>query len=195
MDAQPSSGTPSVTGGEAAACVVVHDRDYPAVCEPGVLYTASRRTCGRDRGGASQWLQCVLLSEQRLRAQLAREIDPRRLATDPQTGQVDEGRLAKLKGLERSDLQLLALADWSFTPVKVSLVLHEVLALCGLALSFLTQSRASIVPFVVAALMLDLPLFPRLDNMLRRAGRLMSHYSSGNGQKRPPQRDDFVTKI
>src|SRR5262249_16831164 len=101
--------------------------------------------------------------------------DPRGLATNAQTGQVDEAKLAKIKLLGPADFKTLALSGPYFTALLVSLALNEVVALYGFMLSLLEKRFETILPFVLAAIILNVIVYPRFDkfaeqNVIRGPG-------------------------
>ena len=118
---------------------------------------------------AGRMFPTMFYPPQRLRDLLTRDADLRAIARNPQTGALDEERLAKLEALSQQEQRLIAVAQASFTPFIVQLAIQEAVALCGLVLAFLSQSAAPVIPFAAAALLLNLMVPPKLDSVLAMA--------------------------
>ncbi|MCB0311419.1 MAG: hypothetical protein KDD42_09300 [Bdellovibrionales bacterium] len=58
--------------------------------------------------------------------------------------------------------------DAQFVSVVVSLAIHETIGILGFTLSILSGDSAYVVPFVVVAFILNLPLWPREGYLLKR---------------------------
>ena len=122
---------------------------------------------------ASLLLPRLLGSDERLRAALEAPVDLQGLARDPRTGKADPERLQRLERLSAVEQKLLAVPGFVFLPTVLSLALSETVAIFGLVLAFLTRSFDVILPFAIAATVLNLLLRPSLEPVLERASRLV----------------------
>lgn len=121
-------------------------------------------------------LRRLLLSNRRIHSAASKDIDLRSLTTDAETGQTDEVRLAKLKSLNPGEMNAFRLTGNYFTSMLLSLALHEVIAVCGLLLSLGEGKFETIIPFAIAAIALNLLVFPRLDKFLERNTPMMAQF-------------------
>jgi len=112
------------------------------------------------------------LSDDRLKANLAREVSARSLASNRQTGQIDEDRLSEIERLSEFEQKLLSYASGYPLPFVVSLLLNGVIPIPGVVLAFLTANPTKMVPFALAAIILNVLMFPRLTALVNRASLL-----------------------
>jgi hypothetical protein len=113
------------------------------------------------------------LSDDRLKASLAREVSARSLASNRETGQIDEDLLSKIESLSEFEQRLLSLASGYPLPYVISPVLNVTIVLAGVVLAFLTANTSKMVPFVLAAIILNVLMFPRLITLVNRASQLV----------------------
>lgn len=114
----------------------------------------------------------IMLSDERLRALLAPEPSPDELARHPQTGRIDPERRRRIAELPPHEQRLLRLPVAAQTPLILRLVLHEAIGILGLVLSFLSLRFAPAVPFLLAAIVLNVLARPQLRALCERGARL-----------------------
>lgn len=90
-----------------------------------------------------------------------RPANVRALALDPRTRRVDPDRLRRLEALVPAEQQAFGIALRLQTHTIVVLALNEGVAVLGVILSLLTRTPAAILPFALAATVLNLFVFPR----------------------------------
>jgi hypothetical protein len=124
-----------------------------------------------------------MLSEGHIYDKLKEEVDPQGLATNRETGQIDQERLQTIKKLTPLEMKALGLSGMYFTTLVLSLAMNEAVALFGMLLTILEQRFEPVIPFAAAALALNLLVFPRFNQFVDtvmskypQAGR----YSSGS---------------
>ena len=118
------------------------------------------------------WLRSHL-SDERLKAKLAHEVNPRTLATNRKTAQVDGGRLLEIESLSEIEQKLLSLASGYHLPFFVPFALNMAIATLGVVLAFLTVNPSKMFPFALAAIVLNVLMFPRFNALLNRASLLV----------------------
>jgi hypothetical protein len=109
------------------------------------------------------------LSKDRLQKLVAAEADPRELALDARTKQVDTDRLRRLEALSPEDRKLVRLAGSLFVSTLVSLALHEAIVIFGLVLALVGGDASAIVPFAFATVILNLFVYPRPGRIVEQA--------------------------
>jgi fatty acid desaturase len=121
---------------------------------------------------ASRRIPKWVMPDRRLHEILTRDPDPESLARNAQTGQVNAQRLQKIKTLAPAEQRLLAASSSLFAPFVVQLAFGEAIALYGLVLSFWSHAFLPVLPFAAIALLLNLPLSPKLAPELERLRKL-----------------------
>ncbi len=109
------------------------------------------------------------LSKDRLRKLAAEDADPGEIALDARTKQLDPDRLRRLGALSPEDRKLMRLAASLIAPTLVSLALHEAIGIFGLVLALVGGDPPAIIPFAVAAVILNLFVYPRPERIVREA--------------------------
>jgi hypothetical protein len=99
---------------------------------------------------------------------LGSPIDVRRLATPPRTGRVDENLAAKIDALVPHERTFVTLFVALQTPLLINLALNELIALIGFVPAFLAQDLTVFLPFAVAAVALNLCMWPAPDRLYAR---------------------------
>lgn len=118
-------------------------------------------------------LRSRMLSEGHIYDKLKEEVDPHGLATNRETGQIDQGRLQTIKGLTPLEMKAVGLSGMYFTALILSLAMNEAVAMFGMLLAILEQRFEPVIPFAAAALALNLLVFPRFNQFV---DRVMSKY-------------------
>ena len=118
-------------------------------------------------------IPAVLLSDGKLRTLMTPEPSPEELAKNPQTGRADPERQREIEALPAHEQRLLRLPAAAFVPFIVRLVLNESIGIFGLVLSFLSQRFEPVLPFVLAAIVLNLLARPNLRGLLERSAHLV----------------------
>jgi hypothetical protein len=118
-------------------------------------------------------IPAVLLSDDKLRALLTPEPSPEELAKNPQTGKVHPERQREIEALPVHEQRLLRLPAAAFVPFIARLVLNESIGIFGLVLSFLSHRFEPVLPFALAAIVLNLLARPNLRALLQRGAHLV----------------------
>lgn len=113
-------------------------------------------------------LRSRMLSEGHIYDKLKEEVDPQGLATDRETGQIDQERLQTIKKLTPLEMKVIGLSGMYFTALIMSLAMNEAVALFGMLLAILEQRVEPVIPFAAAALALNLLIFPRFNQFVDR---------------------------
>jgi hypothetical protein len=120
-----------------------------------------------------------LLSDARLRERMEGEgFDPAQYLKNPQTGAVDQARVAKVRELPALEQRLATLPPLYFTPWLMGMIMAETVAIVGFALAFLTQDVEWMFLFAVVSLVLLALRRPSFDALFDRATRLARSRSS-----------------
>lgn len=106
------------------------------------------------------------LSEGRIYDKLKEEVDPQALATNRETGEIDQERLKTIKSLTPLEMKVAGLSGMYFTTLLIGLAMNESVALFGMILAVLERRPEPIIPFAVAALALNLIIFPRFNQFV-----------------------------
>lgn len=77
--------------------------------------------------------------------------------------------LAHAAGLDTTETRIFLAVEQAHRGVLVSLALHDMMAVIGLVASILSGDRWAALPFAAAAFALNLSLYPRFEDILRRA--------------------------
>jgi hypothetical protein len=93
----------------------------------------------------------------------------RRFDTEAQPEATDAEMPAQLKRAKAIEAKVGALSGRYFTALLLSLALHEAIAMCGMILSINERRFESIIPFAIAALVLDLLVYPRLGKYVEES--------------------------
>jgi len=120
----------------------------------------------------------VLLSPARVRTVLEAPPDIEEMARNPNTGQIQQERLALLQQLSEEDARLCGLAAACLKPYLLMLAMVDACAIIGLVLAILQRDLNAILPFAVAAGAVSVVHFPNLDGLLEQA-RLMRRHGAG----------------
>ena len=123
-------------------------------------------------GVGSLFLRKFLFSDEGIKRQLEKPIDPKQLSTDRQTGQLNEEKLNKIESLNEFEQKLLSLLNWYFVPNLVCWGLNESIAIYGLVLAIFEGSPNTLLPFAGAALLLNFTMFPKFDSIVGKARNL-----------------------
>jgi hypothetical protein len=106
------------------------------------------------------------LSEGRIYDKLKEEVDPQALATNSETGEIDQERLKIIKSLTPLEMKAAGLSGMYFTTMLISLAMNEAVALFGMLLAVLERRPEPVIPFAVAGLALNLLIFPRFTQFI-----------------------------
>lgn len=117
-------------------------------------------------GALSMLLRSRSLSEGRIYDKLKEEVDPQALATDSETGKINQERLKIIKTLTPLETKVVGLSGMYFTTMLISLAMNESVALFGMLLAILERRPEPIIPFAVAGIILNLIIFPRFSQFV-----------------------------
>ncbi len=117
-------------------------------------------------GVLSLLLRSRLLSEGHIYDKLKEEVDPQALATNRETGEIDQERLKIIKSLTPLEMKVVGLSGMYFTAMIISLAMNEAVAIFGLLLAILERRPEPVIPFAVAGLALNLIIFPRFSQFV-----------------------------
>jgi F0F1-type ATP synthase membrane subunit c/vacuolar-type H+-ATPase subunit K len=79
-------------------------------------------------------------------------------------GQAEDAEVpAQVRRMQAIDAKVGALSGRYFTAMILSLAMHESIALCGMILAMIERRFEAMIPFAIAAIVLDLLIYPRLD--------------------------------
>ena len=128
-------------------------------------------------------LRSRMLSAGHVYDRLKEEVDPHGLATNRETGQIDQERLKIIKSLTPLEMKVIGLAGMYFTALLLTLAMNEAVAMIGMMLSILEQRAEAMIPFAAAALALNLLVFPRfhqfVDGVMSKYPQAGRYSSSG----------------
>jgi hypothetical protein len=99
---------------------------------------------------------------------LGSPIDVRRMARQPRTGRVDEDLTARIDTLEPYERRFVALFVALQAPLLINLAVNEFIALIGFGAAFVAQDFTVFPPFAVAAIALNLRVWPGPDRLYAR---------------------------
>lgn len=116
--------------------------------------------------GAAFFLRWFLMSQERVRKSAAESVDLRRLASA--RGVVNQMLLHRLEEVPDREKFLIKVIFNKFGAVLVSLMLHEAIAIFGLVIALQSGNAGKIIPFAIAALALNILIFPDLRRELER---------------------------
>ena len=120
-------------------------------------------------GVLSLLLRSRSLSEGHIYDKLKEEADPQALATNRETGEIDQERLKSIKSLTPLEMKAVGLSGMYFTTMLISLAMNEAVALFGLLLAVLERRPEPVIPFAAAGLALNLIIFPRFSQFVDKA--------------------------
>ena len=81
------------------------------------------------------------------------------------------GRSALFAEMDEADRRLVAVPVFLFVPFMVRLAINESIGVLGLVTTILSGDAQWSVPFAVVAILLNLRIFPRVEQMRERARR------------------------
>lgn len=136
-------------------------RQQPAVAQP-ELQMALYGVAG-VLAVLSFFLRRMFLSSQRNQSPPAMEQALRGLVVSAQVEAPDVEMPAQVKRMKVIEAKVGALSGRYFTAMLLSLAMHEAITLCGMILSINEHEFEAIIPFAIAAIVLDLLVYPRLD--------------------------------
>jgi hypothetical protein len=114
-----------------------------------------------------------LLSDERIRERMqAESFDLAQYLKNPQTGEVDHARVAKVSRLPPLEQRLATLPGLYFTPWILGMAMAHSVAAVGLVLAMLMQDVQWVWPFGAVAIVLLALRRPRFDGLFERATRL-----------------------
>jgi hypothetical protein len=116
----------------------------------------------------SLMLRKSLLSPGKIYDRLNEAVDAQALATNRETGEIDQERLKKINSLTPLEMKAMGLSGMYFTTLLLSLAMNETVALLGLMLAILEQRPEPVIPFAAAALALNIIIFPRFNQFIDR---------------------------
>lgn len=116
----------------------------------------------------SFFLRRMFLSSQRNQSTSALKKALRALVGDAQTEATDAEMPAQVKRLKSIEAKAAALSGRYFTAMLLSLAMHEAIAMCGMILSMIEHRFEPMLPFAIAAIVLDLLVYPRLDKYVEQ---------------------------
>lgn len=114
----------------------------------------------------------IFLSDEKLKVQLAKQVDTKLLATNHATGLVDEDVARKIESLTELEKRLLSLPNLYFLPFLLGLVFSETITILGFILAITKGDPNFILPFAGLSIALNIANFPKLDSLIERAKNL-----------------------
>lgn len=93
-------------------------------------------------------------------------LSPQKFTQKPKGADLDLE--AKLEALPQNEQRLVHTAKYLLSRNILGLAFHEIIAILGLVLGFLSQNVLSFVPFAVVALALNMLAFPRTEQMIQQ---------------------------
>lgn len=103
---------------------------------------------------------------ERLQKFLFGELSPQQFTPKPKV--IDPKFAAQLEALPQNEQRLVHIAKYLLSRNIFGLAFHEIIAILGLILGFLSQNVLSFVPFAIATLGLNLFIFPRTERLLQQ---------------------------
>ena len=128
--------------------------------------------------GASLLLHKTMFSDSRLSAAASKTFDARNLATRPKTQQLNQQLFATLSSLTPLEAKLYQVVRHVQAANVLTLMLNEVVAICGLVLAPFESGIHSYLPYGVAALALNIIFFPKVGSIVERAEALPAFRSA-----------------
>lgn len=116
---------------------------------------------------AAYFIRGIIL-RQRTESASERDAELRRAFNEAQPAASDAAMPAQEKRLKAVEAQAAQLAGRYFNALLLSLALHEVIALLGMLLSMMEHRFESVLPFAIAAIILDLLVYPRLTSYVEQ---------------------------
>jgi hypothetical protein len=118
-------------------------------------------------------------SDTRFQRLLARDIQLKdvqekanKLVVQPKSkGSPDQKTLLQLSTLASFDRRRYAVAADLFLPFLLNLALNETVALCGFVLALLRRDLWQFLPFATAAILMNIYMLPKLENLMERCER------------------------
>lgn len=117
----------------------------------------------------SFFVRRMLLSSQRKQSTPNLEKAMRGLVGNGQAEATDAEVPAQVKRMKAIEAKVGALSERYFTALLLSLAMHEAIAICGMILSINERRFEAMIPFAIAALVLDLLIYPRLDKYVEES--------------------------
>jgi len=117
----------------------------------------------------------VLLSPARVHKILEVPVELEELARNPNTGQVQQERLALLRKLSEEDVRLCGLAAACLKPYLLTLAMVDVCAIIGLVLAILQRDLGVVLLFAIPAGAVSVVHFPNLEGFLENARLVRRH--------------------
>jgi len=93
----------------------------------------------------------------------------RGLVGDGQAEATDAEVPAQVRRMQAIDAKVGVLSGRYFTAMIMSLAMHESIALCGMILAMIERRFEAMIPFAIAAIVLDLLIYPRLDKYIEES--------------------------
>ena len=113
-------------------------------------------------------LQKFVFNEQRIRNILKQPVDPRGLALNLKTGKVDKQRLLLIEKLTVEEQKLYGLARRTPNVFMIYLGAINTCALFGMVLAVQEGNLNTMIPFIIAAIVVYGFFWPRLERFLER---------------------------
>ncbi|RMD87541.1 MAG: hypothetical protein D6808_01250 [Candidatus Dadabacteria bacterium] len=120
------------------------------------------------------WLQGSLFSNRKFKEELNAKADIKELARNKQTGKVDTDLLIKIRNLDDVELKTFTFFSRSFNRFVISLVLSNLIALCGLLKAYAEQNTYTVLPFILLSLVINFIIFPRVFKLYNRVFKVMN---------------------
>ena len=127
-------------------------------------------------GIVSVFLRKTLLSDERLKLALEKEVDLAKLSNNLRISELGRDKLESIASLEKFEQKLLALLDWSIVPNIICWTINETIAVFGFVLAMLNGTPNSVLPFACVALLLNFAMFPKFEAISERARSLYSSF-------------------
>ena len=120
------------------------------------------------------FLKKLLFDKSKIETQLDKNIDIENLATNNETGEIDEQRLNLFSSFTENEVKLYSLIKWHMTPYIIVLSIIDAIAIVGLVLSFMLIKFSVILPFAIGALLLNFFLLRHVYSILEKGIEILS---------------------
>ncbi len=108
-------------------------------------------------------------TQQAIDARLAKTPDVVAMASLNTAHVADPERMAAIRALDEREQRALSVASWASTQQIICWGLNEAVGMMGLILNMLTYERELMLPFLGAAVLLNMLMRPRISSIVDRA--------------------------
>lgn len=142
---------------------------YSRISDPGAALKYIFYTIAVLLALTSILIYIKVFSEKSYKEKLKREMSAEDLAKDIGTNRVDENKKRALETLSTNELKLYGLSGSFFVPYVICWALNESIVLIGFVMAYVFNDGYEIVPFALAALLLHVQMYPKLEQIVDKA--------------------------